>query len=75
MGRNGGSHPGRALAKPGGRCGSPRAYPGDGITGGRDEGSRITRVEAPQTCYTSRNGTKFRWEMRPCTSEFFSGTA
>lgn len=35
-GRNGGSRPARALAKAGAPCGSPRAYPGDGVTGGRD---------------------------------------
>lgn len=74
-GRYGGSRPARALAKAGAPCGSPRAYPGDGVTGGREWGSRSPRVRAPQTCYTSRNGTRFRWEKGPCTSEFFSETA
>lgn len=29
----------------------------------------------PQIRYVSGNGSTFRWEERPCTSEFLSGTA
>lgn len=50
-GEGSGSRPSWALAGSGGRCGSPHVYPGDDITGGRDEGLRVPRVEAPQICY------------------------
>lgn len=32
-------------------------------------------MEVPQIRYVSGNGSTFRWEERPCTSEFLSGTA
>lgn len=74
-GRDGGSCPSKGVGRRRGAAWVASRLPGDGFTGGRNEGLRVPRVEAPQICYASRNGTAFRWEERPCTSEFFSGTA
>lgn len=53
---------------------APTRVTGSQVAGTRDR--RVSECERPRlVCYTSRNGTRFRWEKGPGTSEFFSETA